>query len=100
MSVVPFYEITINLQGEEVEEKVGQVGMKQGTNEYPLNLIIISQFGEVFGLELVKRAVPAQICLGTTVIVAYEDDEHDDVGDGKPEIDRLDCLPRKENADD
>lgn len=100
MSVVPLNEIPINLQSKEIKEKVRQVGMKQGTDEYTLNLIFISQLWEVFWLELVKRTVPAQICLGVAVVIAYEDDEHDDVGDGKPEIDGFNCFSRKENADD
>jgi hypothetical protein len=64
-----------------------------------LNLIFISQFWKVFGLELVKRTVPAEVCLCATVVIAYEDGKHDDVGYGKPEIDGFDCLSRKEYAD-
>ena len=61
--------------------------MKYGTHNDSPKLKLVSKSWEVLDLKFIEGAVPTQISLCSAVVIANEDEEHDDVGDCKPKCD-------------
>ena len=70
--VVPLHEVTVDLQGEEVQEEVGDVAVEERTGEDPPKLLVDVETREVLVLHAVERTIPGDLGLLLGVVVANQ----------------------------
>lgn len=85
--IIPFNEVSIDLQGKDVKEEMSNITMKESTDEDSPDLVIDVESGEVLVLETVERTVPSYVCLFPRIVVGQQNDEHYGIDDSKDEGD-------------